>query len=294
MTDNVESLSYDDFLKRACKAFDLNWRKYRRRATRRNLEERIRRLGLAGYANYLERLRNDPGEADHLPDVLRVTVSRFMRERERWETLRNSILPLLLSGRSSSAPFRAWSAGCCGGEEPYTLSLVWLDQPPSDRPLKVLATDIDEDALLRGRTGCYETNSLRELREPLVQKGFRLQGGKWCVREEVRSPVVFRNQNLRADPLPENMDLILCRYFVFTYYRGYRRHEGAERLWKALRPGGVLMIGKKEGLGPGERQEFFTPWPGLEGFYVRKELKTVPPPLGSAAGMVGQTPQPGL
>jgi len=271
MKDGDDALTYESFLKIACATRGLNWRKYRRRAPRRNLEQRIRELGLTRYTDYLEKLRSDPGEAERFPDILRVTVSRFMRERERWEMLWKSILPDLVEASGMSPVFRVWSAGCCGGEEPYAFSLLWLDRPPSGQSLQILATDIDREVLLRADAGCYEAPALRELPESLVQKWFRFQEGKWCVREEVRRPVVFREMNLNMGDIPENMDVVLCRYLVFTYYQGQRRYEAASRLWKALRPGGVLVTGRKEGLGPMELERF-SPWPGVEGAYRRKEV----------------------
>jgi len=62
------------------------------------------------------------------------------------------------------------------------------------------------------------------------------------------------------------MDLVLCRYLAFTYYRGERLLAATILLWEALRPGGVLMVGKKERLGEPE----FEKWQGCDGFYRRK------------------------
>src|SRR5512145_1916853 len=116
-------MTFDEFLKAACPPLDLEWRKYRRRATRHRVEARLRVLGLDGFAGYLERLRCDPAEAAGLADRMRVTVSRFFRERQLWDGLFQTVLPALLEERSSAEPLRFWSAGCCGGEEPYTLAL---------------------------------------------------------------------------------------------------------------------------------------------------------------------------
>jgi chemotaxis methyl-accepting protein methylase len=59
------------------------------------------------------------------------------------------------------------------------------------------------------------------------------------------------------------MDLVLCRYLAFTYYRGQRKYRAAKTLWEAIRPSGALMIGRKDIMGPYER-ELFDPWPDTE------------------------------
>jgi hypothetical protein len=50
---------------------------------------------------------------------------------------------------------------------------------------------------------------------------------------------------------------------LFTYYQGTRRYAAAQRLWLALRPGSILMIGCKEDPGLPER-ELFEFWPNAK------------------------------
>jgi chemotaxis methyl-accepting protein methylase len=64
------------------------------------------------------------------------------------------------------------------------------------------------------------------------------------------------------------MDLVLCRYLAFTYYRGERLLAATRRLWESIRPGGALMVGRKERL-PESASALFEPWPDAAGFYRR-------------------------
>lgn len=265
-------MRFDDFLQRACPPLDLEWRKYRRRAARHRVNARLQELGIKDYEGYIERLRTDPREADALPDLMRITVTRFFRERKSWELLRQRVLPELLESTPYEHPLKAWSVGCCGGEEPYSLAMLWhYGRAPSfsGRSLRILATDIDPDALERADRGVYSRSSLREVPEPFLRSAFRREGNLFHLAPEVRRPVVLRRHNLMTDPPPAEMDLVLARYLPFTYYRGVRRRLAAERLWQALRPGGALMIGFKEKLSPWER-ELFRPWPETEGLFFRR------------------------
>ncbi|MBE0428492.1 MAG: chemotaxis protein CheR [Thermoleophilia bacterium] len=256
------ALTYDQFLKAAGQLLELDWRKYRRRSARRHLRERLNELGIEDYEGYLQRLRSDAGEAQRLPDLMRVTVSRFFRERDQWLELAG-ILPEFINKRNEGAPLMAWSAGSCNGEEAYSLAILYLDllgHPPNDdAAIDILGTDIDKEVLARARSGCYEEGALREVPGELRTRYFHRTGQRFCVNEPVRRLVRFERHNLMEDPLPKEMDLVLCRYLAFTYYRGRRRRRAAERLWQAMRPGAILMIGRKDSLGP--QDDLFERWP---------------------------------
>jgi len=260
-------MRFDQILKEACPPLNLEWRKYRRRAARHRVEARMEELGLPDYAAYLERLRSDAAEAAGLAGRMRITVSRFFREREGWETLRQTVLPRLLRQKAASEPLRIWSAGCCGGEEPYTLALIWLEHF-RDRPVEILGTDIDAASLERARQGIYGPGSVREIPKPLLHRHFRKKDGLWHLDEKVKGLVRFAEADLMHSPPPQWIDLVCCRYLVFTYYRGPRRLEAARRLWQSLRPEGALMIARKEDLG--SAGALFEPWPGAEGVFRKR------------------------
>jgi chemotaxis protein methyltransferase CheR len=265
-------VDFDHFLREATCLEGLAWRKYRRRSARRRVEFRLKELGLDGFDAYLDLLRSDPKETAGLADLMRVTVSRFFREREQWRTLADKILSTLLAEKKGEGVIRAWSAGCCCGEEPYTLAMVWLEsiapfQPASS--IEIIASDIDEASLERAHAARYDSGSLREVPPETLARYFRREKGHWSLADEVKGLVRFARRNVMCDPLPSGMDLVLCRYLAFTYYRGERLLAATVRLWETLRPGGVLMVGEKERLS-GPASAFFEPWPGCGGFYRRK------------------------
>jgi len=262
-------MDYDHFLREVCPRLDLRWRKYRRRSARRRVESRFRELGLAGFEEYCELLKRNATETAGLADGMRVTVSRFFRERGQWDLLLDRVLPGVLASGEPDRPFRVWSAGCCGGEEPYTLAILWLEQvssPSHGRTLDILASDIDPDSLERASFAVYDPGTLREVPAPIRDRWFVREGPGWRLGSQPKNMVRFVRHNLIEDPPPEGMDLVLCRYLAFTYYGGERRHRAAHRIWTALRPQGALMIGRKEGLGPREL-ELFGRWVGAEGFF---------------------------
>jgi chemotaxis protein methyltransferase CheR len=251
-------MTFDEFLRNACPPHDLEWRKYRRRSARHRVAERMRELGLETWRDYLELLNCDPQESSRFPDLMRVTMTRFFRERECWDDLAD-LLPTF-AGRGR-AILSAWSAGCCGGEEPYSLAILWLDRIAPRLPgltLDILATDIDDDSLARAASARYTIQSLREARVELHAGWFERDDDFYSPLPEARRLVRFRKHNLMIDPPPREVDLLLCRYLPFTYYSGERLDAAVAILGLALRPGGLLMIGRKEGL-PAKALAFFAP-----------------------------------
>jgi chemotaxis methyl-accepting protein methylase len=265
----VSGAEYDRFLRELAPRVGIEWRKYRRRQSRRGLLSRLKDLGLDDLESYRERLFADPGEAERLVAALRVTVTRFLRDPEVWSELVEIVLPELLAALPAGAPLRAWSAGCCGGEEPYTLSLLWEGLPPglrAGRELEILATDIDEEVLERARSALFPASAVRRFPGALRETGFEEEGSRLRVAGPVRGRVSFVRSDLLADPPPEGCHLVLCRYLAFTYYRGERLARAAGALLAALDPAGALVTGTREPRPP-ELEPRFEPWPGASRVY---------------------------
>jgi chemotaxis methyl-accepting protein methylase len=244
-------MHFDHFIRAACAGRDLEWRKYRR-ASRKRVLNRIRALGLKGYEDYLHYLDSHPEEAAQLPNLLRVTVSRFFRDLKCWQELIEEVLPGLVA-RSRSRRLKALSIGACGGEEPYALALAWVEsiQPAfPDRAIDITALELDQASLSRAGEALYHPSTLREVPEEVKARWFHPEKGGYRLHPLIRDMVEFRRLDLLRNPLPGNQDLILCRYLAFTYFRAELELAVSQKLSRALKHRGVLMIGAKEGPGP--------------------------------------------
>lgn len=248
------------FLQWALPRCELAWpgfRKVRRQVCKR-LNRRLGKLGLADLAAYRARLEADPAEWRAFDDCCHITISRFFRDRQVFETLRRQVLPEIAArARREGRAARAWSAGCASGEEPYTLRIIWdLEVAPS-RPgaaLALTATDIDDVMLERARAGCFAAGSLRELPPALTAAAFARKNGLFCVKPAHREGIAFVKQDLRSEAPPGRFDLVLCRHVAFTYFAPALQRAVLARLTEPLRPGGYLVIGSHERLpdgGPG-------------------------------------------
>jgi chemotaxis protein methyltransferase CheR len=272
----VRQSDFERLLQEVAPRLGIVWQKYRRRQSRRGLRSRLTALGLGDDLEaYRRRLLADVGEQERLVAAMRVTVSRFYRDRRVWRGLDQVVLPQLRASLEPGAPLRAWSVGCACGEEPYTLALLWSATPglcQRARPLEVLATDIDERVLRRAARGMYDQERLDDLPRSLRAPGWSHSQGQARLGCPIRRQVRFARRDLLHDVVPQDQHLILCRYLVFTYYRGERLARAVRILLSALSPGGALVIGERE-TPPPELASTLEPWPGAPSVYRRRAVR---------------------
>jgi chemotaxis protein methyltransferase CheR len=248
----------DAFFKSALPRLGLRWqgfRKVHRQVTKR-LKRRLQVLhleDLSAYALYLER---HPEEWAIFESFCRVTISRFYRDREVFETLRTDVLPRLAryARARHEQTLRCWSAGCASGEEPYTLTMLWqlcLSPQFPEMSLRLIATDVDPHLLERARKGWYTHSSVREFPAEWIARGFERLDNGYRVRDVFREAVCFVEQDIRHALPSGPWHLILCRNLVFTYFSRAVQRDILARMVAQLAPGGILVVGKHEALPPG-------------------------------------------
>ena len=220
---------------------------YKEPCLRRRLAVRMRARSVHSYAEYAQLLSREPQEADLLLDAITINVSKFFRNREVWDLLRRRVVPQFF--KSPGRQVRIWSAGCAGGEEPYTLAmLLWQHAEEHAtvahlRRFDILATDLDPTVLERARTGQYGDFAFGEITDAERSRFF--EDDK--VRPEIRRMVRFEQLDLMTDPLPRDLHLVVCRNVIIYFERAIQ-----ERLFRefheCLLPGGYLVMGKVENL----------------------------------------------
>jgi len=243
-------MHFDEFLKEVAPCLGLQWRPFQRRGVKRKVERRIIELGFSRFEEYLLKVQKDPEEKGHLSRILTVTISRFFRDKEVFDTLESSVLPAILRNRGKG-DLKIWSIGCASGEEPYSVSLLWKKKFEKDFPgvhLSVLATDIDEKMLRRAEEGRYKKSSLKETPQEVLENFFKKEDGIFILNPSVRKSVEFKRHNiLREEPFP-GMDIIFCRNLAFTYFSKESQIEVLKKIASSLKEKGYLVIGKDESL----------------------------------------------
>jgi len=267
------------FLQWCLPQLHLRWPGFRkvRRQVYKRIHRRLLELSLRTIGAYRTYLEDHPDEWATLDGFCWISISRFYRDQAVFQHLEHEILPTLarvVLGRGESE-LRCWSAGCAGGEEPYSLALLWHQGLASQFPalrLRILATDIDSGSIERAKRGCYQATSLKQLPLPWRAQAFVTSGNKFCLKDKYRDAVTFLVHDLRQRAPDGLFDLIFCRNLAFTYFDPTAQRETLEKLTNKLASGGVLIIGKLESL-PGGKWEI-QPWPRHMGIYRKLLAQT--------------------
>ncbi len=242
----------DDAFRHLLHVLDRPWTGFRkvRKGVKKRLRRHMQSLGCSTVEQYLRHLQRQPAAMAACHMHLRVTISRFYRDRQLWQCLQHQLLPELVN--RFSGPLHCWSAGCACGEEPYTLAMIGEAMDPVAL-LDLLATDADETCLQRARRGCYPPSSMKEVPADMQAAYFQPQRGgrRMCVRRD-RLPLIRWQRHDLLDPLPEPgpFHLILLRNNLLTYYQGASLRAALERIVAGLVAGGFLVIGAREQLPP--------------------------------------------
>lgn len=217
------------------------------------LARRLRVLGLQDFKAYVARLREDDGsELTELINAITTNFTGFFRERHHYEFLAQRLVPNWAA--RPGAPLRLWSAGCSTGQEAYSLALVLLESLPDaqTRDLRILATDLDTQALAIAAAAVYPADGMGVLAQPpwrrWVLRGHHAQEGHIRLRPEVRALVHLRRLNLIGDwPLKRRYDAIFCRN-VMIYFDAATKRTLVDRFADRLAAGGHLFLGHAESL----------------------------------------------
>jgi chemotaxis protein methyltransferase CheR len=190
-----------------------------------------------------------------LASCLTVGETYFFREPAAFDALEQHVLPALIQARrESERRLRIWSAGCCTGEEPYSIAIL-LDRLLPDWEhwnVTLVATDINPLFLRKAAEGVYGDWSFRETPGWIRERYFRRRrDGRSELHPDLRRRVTFSYLNLVDDVYPSlsnntnAMDLIFCRN-VLMYFSSDRAKRVAANLHRALVDGGWLIVSPTE------------------------------------------------
>jgi chemotaxis protein methyltransferase CheR len=110
---------------------------------------------------------------------------------------------------------------------------------------------VDKRCLQRAMRGRYSASSFREMPKHLREKYFTNEGGTFCAPLGFHKQIVWFEHNLISDPPLTGNHLILCRNLAYTYFTDSLQEKITARFHRALLPGGLLVLGRKDHLPQG-------------------------------------------
>ncbi len=219
-------------------------------------------------------------QVETLAGSLTVGETYFFRDPGVFDALEKEVLPNLIQSRRGEGQqrVRIWCAGCCTGEEPYSVAILLSRLLPdiAHWGVTILATDINPAFLRKASEGVYGQWSFRETPEAMKRKYFvEKSAGRFEILPGIRNLVTFGSLNLAEDVYPalanntNAMDVIFCRN-VLMYFSPGKARLAAEKFARSLVEGGWFIAGPSE-----SSADLFAPLvPGnLPGAILYRKLK---------------------
>jgi chemotaxis methyl-accepting protein methylase len=167
-------------------------------------------------------------------------VSGFFRDAAVFDELRG-ILPRIFARRGR---LRAWSAACAEGQELYSVAMLLADAGILSGS-ELLGSDCRIDAVREAGTGRYAPPALQDMDPGFRKRYWAEHDGHWHISPKIRMHARWKRSDILAGIEPGPWDIILWRNHAI-----YLKPESAATIWRslygALRPGGILVVGKAD------------------------------------------------
>jgi chemotaxis protein methyltransferase CheR len=126
---------------------------------------------------------------------LTVGETYFFREPRSFDVLAAHILPAFVRARRGKAQYlRFWSAGCCTGEEPYSIAILLGQELPDVQnwEVTIVATEINTHFLQKAAKGLYNAWSFRATPPEIKERYFtKAEAGQWAILPRIKNLVQF-------------------------------------------------------------------------------------------------------
>jgi chemotaxis protein methyltransferase CheR len=220
------------------------------------LARRLRAKGLKHFSDYIELVEaKNSDEWESFVNALTTNLTSFFREAHHFPVLAEHVRSLGLGlGLNQRRPINIWCNAASTGEEPYTIAMTMMDLFDSlTPPVRIIATDIDTNALQKARNGVYSLEQAEKLPKDILERFF-LKGrgdkaGHIKVRKELCDLITFSQLNLLENvwPIKGPFDAIFCRN-VMIYFDKPTQNKILQRFVPFMQKDALLFAGHSESL----------------------------------------------
>lgn len=270
-SEKVEDIEIRLLLEAIYHRYHYDFRNYAMASIKRRLRQAREHWGVGSISALQERVLHDASILPRLLGYLTVQVSEMFRDPSYFRAIREKVIPHL----STYPSLKVWIAGCSGGEELYSMAILFREEGLGDRTI-FYATDINHDALQTAEAGIYSLDRLQ-----LFTQNHRASGGKSSLSDyytaaygrasfdrTLRENVVFSDHSLVTDAVFGEMNLISCRNVLIYFDRPLQ--DRAISLFKdSLARKGFLGLGSKENLRFSEHAPAFSDFVREEKIYQK-------------------------
>jgi len=234
-----------DFIK---EQLPLDFTDYKQTTMLRRVKKRATDNNFIKLEDYLDFLKETPGEVEALAKDFLISVTSFFRDKEAFDFIESDVIPKILERLAPDEELKMWVAGCATGEEAYSLAMLIQEQLTGhlkDTVVKIFATDIDTVALVHARNGVYKPGIIKNVSPERLEKFFTKEGKNYKVTLEIRNMVIFSQHDLVKNPPYCNMHFISCRNLLIYMMPALQKRIFSMLLF-GLKKNGYLFLGSSE------------------------------------------------
>jgi two-component system CheB/CheR fusion protein len=180
-------------------------------------------------------------------DIL-IQVTKFFREPELFDLLKEKVFPSLITKQRGNDPIRIWVPGCCSGEEVYSILIClieFLEEGGHRNAIQIFGTDLSESAVQKAREATYIENITLDVSEARLARFFTKVGTHYELHKSLRDMCIFAKHNVVKDPPFGKLDLISCRNLLI-YLETPLQNRVLSLFHYALKAKGILVLGNAE------------------------------------------------
>ncbi len=248
---------------------------YKPNTINRRIVRRIKTLLLNSPEEYVERIRLDSNEVDHLFNDLVVGVTSFFRDHDAFDYLKDFIIPKLIDEEKQE--LRIWVSGCSTGEEAYSIAILvdnYIKSNNLKATFKIFATDLVPEAINIASQGVYTREAINQLPEnEWVRSYFKELESGFQIVPAIRNSIIFSVHNVLNEPPFTRIDLVTCRNLLI-YLNNDAQKRALSNFHFGLQKDGVLFLGSSETLGA--LDEEFETIDGKLKFYKKLKDSKIP------------------
>jgi len=223
----------------------------------RRIERRMNLHQIDNGSDFLRYIQENPSEIQNLFKEFLIGVTSFFRDPESYLALKDKVQDIF-KNKTTDQPIRIWVPACSTGEEAYSIAIIfkeYIDLAKSDLKVQIFATDLDKDAIEKGRSGTYPKNIAIDVSPERIERFFLKKYDSYILKKEIRDMVIFAPQNIIGDPPFLRTDLISCKNLLI-YLNPEIQKKILSLFHYSLNPGGFLFLGSSETIG--ESADLFT------------------------------------
>jgi chemotaxis protein methyltransferase CheR len=246
----VEDIEIRLLLEALYSTYHYDFRNYAMASIKRRLRQAREQLGFPTLSALQDSLLHEPAMLPKILGYLTVQVSEMFRDPGYFQAIREKLVPHLRTYPS----LKVWIAGCSGGEELYSMVILFREEGIEDRTI-FYATDINQNALHAAESGIFPLDRIQLFTENHRKSGgksslsdyYQAAYGRAAFDKSLRQNVVFSDHSLVTDAAFAEMQLISCRNVMIYFDRALQ--DRALGLFKdSLARKGFLGLGAKESL----------------------------------------------